>query len=174
MPRRLRPQTRSDILIVIGGVSGAGKTTVGKLLSERLAVPFFDADDFHPRSNVEKMANGIPLDDDDRMPWLEVLAARLAGWEKEGGAVLACSALKESYRAVLESSCSGPVHWIFLTGPEKLFAERLASRKGHYFDPMLLNSQLDTLEIPDYGWQIDIDATTEEIVNNILERLHCK
>ena len=159
------------MLVVIGGVSGAGKTTIGQLLSERLAVPFFDADDFHPPSNVEKMAGGTPLDDADRGPWLELLAARLAGWEKEGGAVLACSALKESYRAVLESSCSGPIQWIFLTGSEILLAERLASRKGHYFDPMLLKSQLDTLEIPDYGWHVDIDATTEEIVNNILERL---
>lgn len=159
------------MLVVVGGVSGAGKSRIGQLLAERMAMRFFDADDFHPASNVEKMANGIPLDDDDRMPWLEVLAVRLAGWEKEGGAVLACSALKESYRAVLESSCTGPIQWIFLTGSEMLLAERLSSRKGHYFDPMLLKSQLDSLEIPDYGWQVDIDAAPEEIVENILERL---
>lgn len=159
------------MLVVIGGVSGTGKTTVGKLLAERLAMPFFDADDFHPSSNVEKMASGIPLDDDDRRPWLSVLAARLADWQSEGGAVLACSALKESYRAILQSRCREPLQWIFLAGPEKLLAERLAARKGHYFDPALLESQLDTLEIPHYGWQIDIDATPEEIVNNILERL---
>jgi 6-phosphogluconate dehydrogenase/gluconokinase len=159
------------VLVVIGGPSGAGKTTVGKLLAERLAVPFFDADDFHPPSNVEKMANGIPLDDSDRMPWLEALAAKLADWQEEGGAVLACSALRESYRETLESRCSESLRWIMLIGPQHVLAERLASRTGHYFDPALLESQLDTLEIPDDGWQIDIEATPEEIVNNILERL---
>ena len=161
-----------NILLVIGGVSGAGKTTVGKQLAERLGVPFFDADDFHPPSNVEKMASGIPLDDGDRMPWLEALAARLADWQQQGGLVLACSALKESYRAVLESSCSVPLQWIFLTGSEKLLAERLAARKGHYFDPALLQSQLETLEIPGYGWQVDIDRSPQEIVEDILERLN--
>lgn len=161
-----------SILIVIGGVSGAGKTTVGKLLAQRLAIPYFDADDFHPPSNVEKMAKGIPLDDDDRRPWLEVLAARLSDWEKRNGAVLACSALKESYRATLVSRCSEPPLWIFLTGSEKLLAERLALRKGHYFDPALLKSQFDTLENSDYGWQIDINAAPEKIVNDILKRLY--
>ena len=159
------------MLVVIGGVSGAGKTTIGTLLAERLAVPFHDADEFHSRSNVEKMASGIPLDDDDRQPWLETLAARLADWQEEDGVVLACSALKETYRAILQSRCSEPLRWIFLTGSEKLLAERLALRKGHYFDPTLLQSQLETLEIPDYGWQIDVDTTPEEIVDNILARL---
>lgn len=159
------------MLVVIGGVSGAGKTTIGKLLSERLAVPFHDADDFHPRSNVEKMASGIPLDEDDRRPWLETLAGKLADWQNAGGAVLACSALKDEYRSTLQSRCSEPLRWIMLVGSEKVLAERLASRTGHYFDPSLLESQLDTLEIPDDGWQIDIEATPEEIVNNIFERL---
>ena len=159
------------MLVVIGGVSGAGKTTIGELLAERLAVPFHDADEFHSRSSVEKMASGIALDDDDRQPWLETLAAKLADWQQEGGVVLACSALKESYRATLKSRCSEPLQWVFLTGSEKLLAERLGLRKGHYFDPTLLRSQLDTLEIPDYGLAIDIDTTPEEIVDNILERL---
>lgn len=141
-------------------------------LAERLAVPFFDADDFHPPSNVEKMANGIPLDDSDRMPWLEALARNLADWQREGGAVLACSALKESYRAVLESRCSDPLQWIFLTGSEKLLAERLALRKAHYFDPALVQSQLETLEIPEYGWKMDIGRSPQEIVEDILERLN--
>ena len=141
-------------------------------MAERLALPFFDADDFHPASNVEKMANGIPLNDKDRMPWLEALAGKLADWQTKGGAVLACSALKEEYRATLQSRCSEPLRWIILVGSDKLLAERLTSRKGHYFDPSLLRSQLNTLEIPGYGWQIDIDATPEEIVNSILERFH--
>ena len=160
------------MLVVVGGVSGSGKTTIGTLLAERLGVDFFDADDFHSLSNVEKMTSGIPLDDADRQPWLESLASELAAWEQEGGAVLACSALKESYRATLESRCSEPVCWIFLVGNEKLLAERLSSRKGHYFDPSLLQSQLDMLDVSVQGWQIDIDTSPEEIVGKILERLH--
>jgi 6-phosphogluconate dehydrogenase/gluconokinase len=161
------------MIVIIGGVAGAGKTTVGRLLSARLAVPFYDADDFHPPSSIEKMAKGIPLGDNDRMPWLEVLAARLADWQLERGAVLACSALKESYRAILASRCTEPPQWIFLTGSGKLLADRLASRKGHYFDPALLKSQLETLELPGYGWQMDIDRSPQEIVADILGRLQC-
>ena len=141
------------------------------MVSAELGVPFFDADDFHPAANVEKMANGIPLDDEDRRPWLEALAEKLADWEKEGGAVLACSALKESYRAMLESRCDESAHWVFLSGTEELLAERLASRKGHFFDRKLLGSQLETLEIPDDGWRMDIESSPREIVNIILERL---
>lgn len=159
------------MLVVVGGVSGSGKTAIGTLLAECLGVRFYDADDFHSLSNVEKMTSGIPLDDADRQPWLESLASELAAWEQEGGAVLACSALKESYRTTLESRCSQPVRWIFLVGNEKLLAKRLSSRKGHYFDPSLLQSQLDMLEMPDHGWRIDIDTSRAEIVNNILERL---
>jgi 6-phosphogluconate dehydrogenase/gluconokinase len=159
------------VLLIVSGVSGAGKTTVGKLLAERLAIPFFDADDFHPPSNVEKMANGIPLTDADRLPWLETLAGMLDEWEQRGGAVLACSALKESYRAALASRCRGPVAWVILLGPEDVLAQRLASRKGHYFDRGLLRTQLETLEIPGYGWQIDIERPVQDILKEILERL---
>lgn len=142
------------------------------MLSEALGLPFFDADEFHPSSNIEKMASGIPLDDEDRMPWLEKLAGELPGWEKQGGAVLACSALKETYRGILASHCNESIRWVFLVGSEDLLAKRLAARKGHFYDPGLLASQLAALELPLYGWRIDIDSSKREIVNNILERLH--
>jgi len=140
-------------------------------LSEALDVPFYDADDFHPASNIEKMASSLPLDDSDRRPWLETLASELSAWEKEGGAVLACSALKESYRTTLGSRCGESIRWIFLTGSKTVLAERLASRKGHFFDQNLLGSQLKALEIPDYGWQVDIESSPQEIVKTILKRM---
>lgn len=140
-------------------------------LAEALQLPFLDADDFHSASNKQKMANGVPLDDADRLPWLEKLAGHLSVQEKAAGAVMACSALKESYRQVLGSQCAAGIKWIVLDGSKALLTDRLASRTGHFFDPALLESQLQTLEFPDYGWRISIDASPEDIVNAILERL---
>ena len=162
------------MLLVVCGVSGVGKTTIGRLLSEALKLPFYDADDFHPESNVEKMSNGIPLDDGDRRPWLDTLASHLSEWEKEGGAVLACSALKERYREILGSQCGERIRWIVLHANETVLADRMASRTGHLFDRQLLGSQLDTLEIPDYGWLIDVQPSPQEIVNELLMRLRNK
>lgn len=159
------------MILIVCGVSGVGKTTTGMLLSEALGIPFFDADDFHPSSNKEKMAGGLPLDDADRLPWLEILADQLRAWENDGGAVLACSALKESYRVKLQSKCGESIRWIFLDAPKTMLADRLASRKGHFFDQNLLGSQLEALEIPDYGWCVDAESSPEEIVNTILTRL---
>ena len=162
------------MILVVCGVSGVGKTTIGRLLAEALELPFYDADDFHPASNVEKMSNGIPLDDGDRRPWLDTLASHLYAWEKEGGAVLACSALKERYRTILGSRCGERIRWIVLHANEKVLADRMASRTGHFFDRQLLGSQLDTLEIPDYGWLIDVQPSPQEIVNELLMRLRNK
>ena len=162
------------MLIVVCGVSGSGKTTVGKMLSEALALPFHDADDYHPVSNVEKMANGQPLEDADRQPWLEELAARLSGWQEEGGAVLACSALKESYRATLESRCADGIRWVFLTASEAVLADRLAARKGHFFDRNLLASQFEDLEVPSYSLHVDAGSSPQEIVDTILQGLQSK
>ena len=144
------------------------------LLSEALEIPFHDADDFHPASNVEKMSSGIPLDDGDRRPWLDTLASEMPVWEKEGGAVLACSALKECYRMILGSRGSERIRWIILHATETVLADRIASRDGHFFDRQLLGSQLDALEIPDYGWLIDAQPPPHEIVNEILMRLREK
>ena len=157
--------------IIVCGVSGVGKTTVGKLLAAALQIPFHDADDFHPASNVEKMAAGLPLNDEDRQPWLETLAENLATWQKEGGAVLACSALKESYREALASRCNGSPRWIVLHAAEAVLAQRLDERKGHVFDPQLLASQLEAFKPPDYGWLLDATAPPQKIVADILRRL---
>jgi len=100
-----------------------------------MGLSFFDGDDFHPTSNIEKMKSGRPLNDEDRQPWLETMASRLPHWEEQGGAVLACSALKEIYRATLGSEFSGQMNWVFLTGSEALLSDRIQARSGHFFDP---------------------------------------
>jgi 6-phosphogluconate dehydrogenase/gluconokinase len=117
------------------------------------------------------MKSGVALDDQDRKPWLKSLSAELAVWERERGAVLACSALKESYRQVLSSQCKTNIIWIFLSGSRMLLTERLDSRAGHFFNPKLLDSQLATLELPEYGWVIDVQSTPEEIISDISQRL---
>ena len=159
------------MIFVVCGVSGAGKTTIGQLLAQALGVPFHDADDYHPAPNIKKMRNGIPLDDEDRRPWLETLSGKLPAWEQEGGAVLACSALKESYRGILGSQCGDCIQWIVLHAPEELLADRLESRKGHYFDPGLLRSQLDAFESPAYGWHLEMTSSPQKVVNDILMRM---
>lgn len=120
------------------------------------------------------MKRNLPLDDEDRRPWLETLASGLSKWEKKGGAVLACSALKESYRSTLGSKCSGNLTWIVLHGSRELLNDRLISREGHFIDEQLLSSQLDAFEKPDYGWFLDVKAPPDQIVNNILERICSK
>ena len=159
------------MILIVCGVSGTGKSTVGKLLAENLKLPFYDADDFHPKSNVEKMGAGIALNDQDRQPWLEALSNQLAKWESENGAVLACSALKEAYRQTLMSKCNTTVNWVILHGSRELLIDRLASRNQHFFNSGLLDSQLDTLELPDYGCLVDIQLSPKHIVNSISQRL---
>ena len=105
------------------GVSGSGKTTVGKLLSKKLNLPFYDADDFHPAANIEKMAEGIPLNDNDRWPWLDKLGKLLKSWEANGGAILACSALKEKYRKRLTTVSKETLQFIYLSGSFNLIKE---------------------------------------------------
>ena len=159
------------MLVIVGGVSGSGKSTIGKLLSEKLKLPFYDGDDFHPQSNIEKMANGQALTDQDRQPWLLELAEHLSLWQKQGGAVLACSALKESYRKTLSSIEKGEIHWVILTASEALLKERLANRRDHFFDQRLLDTQLAALETPDYGLVIDVASSVEETVEQIIKAL---
>ena len=164
------------MLVVVCGVSGVGKTTIGKLLAEALDLRFRDADAFHPTSNIEKMARGMPLSDADRWPWLQKLADNLHLWAESGGAVLACSALKGSYREVLASKCGARINWIALEAPEAVIAERLQSRRAHFFNPRLLISQLRDFEVPDhgppdYGLTVDATASPQEIVSHILEAL---
>jgi carbohydrate kinase (thermoresistant glucokinase family) len=135
------------VIVVLMGVSGVGKTTVGRLVAAELGVPFYDADDFHPEANRRKMAAGIALTERDREPWLHGLAARIPGWEDAGGAVLACSALRRRHREILGGAI-GDVVFVFLDGDEELIRSHLAARAGHYMPPSLLDSQLETLERP--------------------------
>ncbi|RNC85548.1 MAG: gluconokinase [Balneola sp.] len=153
---------------IIFGVSGSGKTTIAQKLSTALSIPFFDADDFHPVSNVEKMKAGVPLNDDDRFPWLETLSNKIAEWNEARGAVLACSALKEKYRDILEGS-SNLVRWVFLEGSHQLIVQRMEARKGHFMPPALLKSQFESLEEPIECLKVSIENTPTEIVGEIIE-----
>jgi 6-phosphogluconate dehydrogenase len=152
-------------LFVIMGVSGCGKTTVGKLLATKMELPFLDADAFHPQENIQKMAQGIALTDVDRQPWLEQLNTTLKT-HATTGVVLACSALKESYRDLLSKGITN-LQWIYLKGDFKLIQQRMQQRQQHFMDVNLLQSQFDTLEAPNYGWHLSITNSPEEIVNQI-------
>ncbi len=153
------------------GVSGSGKTTIGSGLSQRLNIPFYDADDFHPESNRHKMqVLKQPLNDEDRRPWLENLALRIVEWNQGKGAILACSALKRSYREILAPDPVS-VQWIYLQGTAELLRQRLANRSGHFFPPTLLENQLQTLEPPLEALKVSIDQTPREIIDEILQRL---
>ena len=158
-------------IIVVGGVSGVGKTTISKLLAKKMELPFYDADDFHPEANVQKMKAGHALNDADRKPWLLTLARNISEWENEKGAILACSALKESYRELLQQGAGRQIIWIFLEGSEQLIAERLSDRKGHFFDAHLLKSQFEAYKRPSYGFYIDVAPAPEIIADNIINVL---
>jgi gluconokinase len=156
------------------GVAGAGKTVVGSLLANGLGVPFLEGDDLHPPANVRKMAQGIPLTDDDRRPWLATIAARIAAAKRSGtGLVVACSALKRAYRDVLRGA-DADLRFVHLTGDRALIAQRLAHRGGHFMPRSLLDSQLATLEVPspdENAWTCDIAETPQSIVAGIVARL---
>ena len=156
------------IILLLMGVSGSGKTTVGIELARALGLPFYDADGFHPPENVKKMSAGIPLTDADRLPWLEAMAEKLKEWREGNGATLVCSELKESYRKILSAGLRNPI-WILLAGNKELIWSRISRRKDHFMPASLLDSQLDTLEIPEYALVVDIDRTPEEIVRDILD-----
>lgn len=152
---------------IIMGVSGSGKTVVGRSLSATLGWDFYDADDFHPPANIAKMANGIPLNDEDRVPWLTSLHKIISSSLKENHpAVLACSALKERYRQNLLAG-HRDVKIVYLKGSFELIQSRMASRMQHYMKPGMLQSQFDALEEPQNVQTIDISHSVEEIVDLI-------
>lgn len=165
-------------LVVIAGVSGSGKSTIGALLAEQLHCRFVDADDLHPASNVAKMAAGIPLTDDDRWPWLRAVGSELAGagaelagagGEQASGVVIACSALRRSYRDAIREEAPATI-FVLLEGTPDLLAERVAARIGHFMPPSLLASQLDLLEplgSDERGLTAAIDAQPAELVARI-------
>jgi len=157
-------------IIYIMGVSGSGKTTIGRLLSHKTGIPFFDGDDFHTSANKEKMKAGIPLTDEDRLGWLQQLHALAEKESASKGAIIACSALKEKYRQLLSANVHKPV-WVFLTGSFELIEQRLKNRAGHFMPPALLQSQFDALEIPQDVFTVEVDQEPEAITDKILEFL---
>ena len=158
------------MIIVVMGVTGSGKTTVGQLLAARLGCLFADADDFHSAANKEKMHKGIPLTDADRLPWLAAMHDQIAKWAaSKQDAVLACSALKQAYRQQL---WSGPeAKFVYLKGSYELIAQRLRARKGHFADEHILAGQFADLQEPTDAIVVDISKTPGEIVEEMCRRL---
>jgi gluconokinase len=153
--------------IVLMGVAGCGKSSVGEALALRLGIPYRDGDDLHPAANVEKMRQGVPLTDDDRWPWLDRVAQALAA----PPVIIGCSALKRSYRDRIRAGAGGPVQFVHLHGSRDLIAGRMAARQGHYMPLSLLDSQFAALEPPgpDEALRVDIDQPLEALVAQIVE-----
>lgn len=159
-------------LVVVMGVSGSGKTTVGAALAQRLRVPFADADDFHPPENVTKMSAGVPLTDEDREPWLRTIAAWLDAHTADGG-VVSCSALKRSYRDLLREHATH-AFFLHLHGDRDVIAARMAGRPGHFMPTALVDSQfatLEPLEADEVGTALDVSAPVDDLVEQSLQIL---
>ena len=161
-------------LYVIMGVCGSGKSLIGAQLARELDIEFVEGDGLHPPDNVQRMATGIPLTDDDRRGWLSAIAARLREAKRARiGLVVSCSALKRSYRDLLRSVGEAEVRFVYLAGSRALLAERLAQRRGHFMPPALLESQLSILEEPSPGeraWVCDISQAPDTIVADLVKR----
>ncbi len=163
------------VAIIVMGVSGCGKSSVGAMLAERLGVAFVEGDVLHPKANVDKMAMGTPLTDDDRWPWLDIIGAEIgASLECGAGIVVSCSALKRVYRERLRSATGGRLRFVYLHGSRALLTERMGARTGHFMPLSLLDSQLATLEVPtgEPGVvTVDIDQSLEGIVEAAMRGL---
>lgn len=161
--------------VIVMGVSGSGKTSIAAGIAEKLGISFIEGDSLHPSANVEKMSKGIPLTDEDRMPWLDTIGADIAAaLSKSVGIVVSCSALKRTYRDRLRSAAGGQLYFIYLEGSRKLLTSRMGARKGHFMPPSLLESQLATLEVPtgEPGVvTVDIDNGIDAIVAAALKGL---
>ncbi|MCW5136115.1 gluconokinase [Burkholderia cenocepacia] len=161
------------MILIAMGVSGAGKSLIGEMLAERLSCSYTDGDAFHSAANKEKMHHGIPLTDEDRWPWLRTIRAAIEEKQHAGEtAVFTCSSLKRSYRDVLRGTDTD-VRFVYLKGSFEVLQERLKSRTGHFFDPSLLKSQLDTLEEPgpDEAIEVSIELTPEQIVDQVMLKI---
>ena len=160
------------MILIIMGVSGCGKTTLGARTAEALGLEYFEADDFHPENNIQKMSAGIPLDDDDRWPWLKLIRDKITEYQRAGkSAVFTCSALKESYRKFLGEGLSEPIEWAYLKGSYETIEGRMLGRKNHYFKADMLKSQFAALEEPAYGIILDIEDPLEQKVQILVDKL---
>jgi gluconokinase len=161
------------MILILFGVSGVGKTTIGELLSARLGWHFEDADDYHSETNKQKMRSGVALNDDDRLPWLQSLNRRMLELLRAAqNAVLACSALKQEYRKLLIAGLStDEFRFVLLEAPRELIEKRIRERNHPYMNPELLTSQLATLEVPATGWRVSVQGTPEEAVDQVVEYL---
>lgn len=157
-------------ILIVMGVSGCGKTTIGKLLAKEFDLPYFDGDDFHPKKNVSKMSKGQPLNDSDRQGWLNALN-ELAINNSQKGAVIACSALKQTYRLVLQKRIGDSVRFIYLEGTFEEIYQRMQERKGHFMPAELLKSQFKTLQPPKEAITVSINGSPKEILQDILKQL---
>jgi len=167
MARRAPPGVESGVIVVVMGVAGAGKTTIGTRLAQALGWEFHDADELHPPANVAKMRAGLPLTDADRAPWLASVRALVEQLARAGrSAVLACSALRRAYRDALAVP-GADVRFVHLTGDPAIIRARLAARRGHFMPPALFESQLATLEPPDEAVTVDVAAEPDAIVATI-------
>ena len=153
------------------GVSGSGKSTIGNLLAEQVNIPFFDGDDFHPETNIAKMSSGQPLNDEDRWPWLQAINRLAIEESNKKGCVIACSALKQSYRELLDQSLNGISKWVYLKGTFEQIEKRINERGGHFMGSKLLASQFATLEIPENAIDIDISDEPQIIVETIKRKI---
>ena len=161
--------SRSPVIVVVMGVSGAGKSTVGQGLARALGCGFAEGDDYHPAGNVEKMRQGIALTDDDRRPWLTRMAEEIARWEREGvSMVLTCSALKTAYRQILAGG-SGRLRFLYLQGSTPVIQARLEARRGHFMPASLLQSQFHDLEEPDAEENV-VTLAISESPDKLVER----
>ncbi|TXB70224.1 gluconokinase [Phaeodactylibacter luteus] len=159
-------------VIYLMGVSGSGKTTVGKLLQQQSGIPFYDGDDFHPPANIKKMSSGYPLDDQDRSGWLSAIHLFVQEHLSSGKSLaVACSALKARYREQLSAGLPGQVHWVYLEGTFEHISARLQSRQGHFMPPALLQSQFDDLEPPHIALRYSIQQPAADIAKSLLQHL---
>lgn len=161
------------MLILVMGVAGSGKTLIGSKLAESLHYVFADADSFHSPANIDKMSRGIPLTDEDRIPWLQAIHDALCKWQAEGqGAVVTCSALKERYRRFLSRDCDVTI--VFLKGDYDLIHTRIGAREGHFMRPEMLASQFADLEEPSDAITVDVTGSPDDIVATVLSKISAK
>ncbi len=160
---------QKGITYIVMGVTGCGKSTIGEMLASSLGIPFYDGDDFHPEANVTKMSQGTPLTDQDRLPWLKILCDNIGQWNKSTGAVLACSALKQQYRAIL--SRGNAVQFLYLKASQDLIKKRLQQRTDHFMPSSLIKSQFEALEAPEDAMILDASLSSQEIIKHIKTEL---